>query len=118
MDDALTLIKKTRAQDANGICRNTGETRREVFCKVSSITRAEFFEGGRNGLNPSFVFSVFHADYEGESLVEYRGETYSIYRTYKADRIRGVTESTQDASELSLDYIELYAQRKGGSNGE
>jgi hypothetical protein len=103
------LIKKTRAQDANGVWRNTGETRREVFCKVSSITRAEFFDGGRNGLNPSFVFSVFHADYEGESLVEYRGETYSIYRTYKADKSK---------DDLSPDYIELYAQRKGGSNGE
>ena len=53
------------------------------MCQVDSVTRSEFFEAGRNGLNPEFVFRVFFGDYEGgERLVEYRGKRYSIYRTY------------------------------------
>lgn len=118
MDDVLTLISTVRTQDANGIWRKGTETTKDVFCKVSSVSRAEFFNAGRNGLNPSFVFSVFHADYNGETVVEYRGERFSVYRTYKPNAIKGVTASTQDASELSMDYVELYVQRKGGSNGE
>ena len=71
------------------------------MCYVDSVTRSEFFDAGRNGLNPEFVFRVFFADYEGESILEYNGNRYGIYRTYN------------NAS----DEVELYAERKGGTNG-
>ena len=100
MDDILILIGETFTQDENGVRRPT-PTRREVFCQVRSVSRAEFFDGGRNGLNPSFQFTVFAADYEGESTVEYDGKQYGVYRTYR------VPES---------DYLELYVERKGGTN--
>ena len=100
MDDVLTLIQETYEQDENGVRRATTD-RREVFCQVHSVTRAEFFEGGRNGLNPSFEFTVFYDDYEGESIVEYRGKQYGVYRAYR------VPDS---------DYLELYVERKGGTN--
>ena len=48
------------------------------------------------------MFTVVAGDYSGESLCEYRGKTYSIYRTYINN----------------ADYIELYVQREGGSNGK
>lgn len=118
MDDVITLISQTREQDDNGIWRAVESQRREVFCRVFGITRAEFFAAGRNGLNPEYLFQVFHADYGGESLVEYRGETYSVYRTYRPGAVSGLTDSMRSSTELGLDYIELYVQRKGGSNGE
>ena len=31
---------------------------REVMCQVDSITRNEFFDAGRNGLNPEFKSGV------------------------------------------------------------
>ena len=99
--DTIKLIAATREQDEYGVWRET-LTKRTVFCNVQSVTRAEFFEGGRNGLNPSYVFTVFFADYCGESLAEYHGETYAIYRTYKR----------RD------DTLELYVERKGGTNGK
>lgn len=98
--EVLTLIGTTRTQDEYGIWRET-PTERNVFCQVNSITRSEFFDAGRNGLNPEFMFSMFAGDYEGERVCEYRGQKYSIYRTYIARN----------------DVIELYAERKGGSNG-
>lgn len=101
MDSVLTLITTTEQQDAFGVWRDA-ETSRQVFCKVDSVTRAEFFEGGRNGLNPEFRFTVFAADYHGERLCEYCGSRYGIYRTYRTP---------------GDDYMELYAERKGGTNG-
>ncbi len=98
--EVLTLIGTTRTQDEYGIWRET-PTARNVFCQVNSITRSEFFDAGRNGLNPEFMFSMFAGDYEGERVCEYRGQKYSIYRTYLGRN----------------DVIELYAERKGGSNG-
>lgn len=98
--NVLTLIGKTKTQNDYGVWVET-ETSRDVFCDVSSVTRAEFFDGGRNGLNPEYVFTMFFGDYEGETVCEFNGKRYAIYRTYHA----------------KTDVIELYAERKGGTNG-
>lgn len=110
-------------QDANGVWRDTGQAYwkdergyivrdeqhdelsfpqnyREVFCQVDSVTQTEFFEGGRNGLNPEYRFTMFAYDYQDERIVEYNGRLYAIYRTYQP----------------RTDIIELYAERKGGTN--
>ena len=100
MDDVLKLISKTYTKDKYGVSK-ASETEREVFCEVSSISRNEFFEAGRNGLNPEYRFVIAEAEYHGESLIEYRGKRYGIYRTY---------------IEPNTDFIELYAERKGGDN--
>ena len=99
MDSVIKLISQQRTQDSRGVWR-TEETYRQVYCNVNSISLTEFTEAGRNGLNPQYRFIVFHADYEGETICEYEGLRYSIYRTYR----RG-------------DDLELYVERKGGSNG-
>lgn len=101
-DGVLTLIGYKLIQNSKGAWVESNPNPREVFCQVSSVTRQEFFDGGRNGLNPSFVFRVFAGDYCGEELCEYEGRPYSIYRTYLSDS----------------DYMELYAERKGGTNGK
>ena len=101
MNDTLYLLTTTYTQDKYGVPKPTN-VKNEVFCDKESISRAEFFNAGRNGLNPQFVFKVFKGDYQGESLCEYDGLTYSIYRTYETDD----------------DYIELYVERKGGTNGQ
>lgn len=99
--DIITLIPTTQAVDQYGVQKTVEGTPREVMCQVDSVTRAEFFDGGRNGLNPELVFRVFFADYNDETLLEYNGKKYGIYRTYyRRD-----------------DFVELYAERKGGTNG-
>ena len=99
--NVITLIGSTKAQDENGIWRET-LSERDVFCSVSSVTQSEFFEGGRNGLNPAFRMTMFAPDYANETMLKYNGNTYSIYRTYLSKD----------------DTIELYVERKGGSNGK
>lgn len=99
--DVIKLIKTVQTQDDFGVWR-PAETEREVFAQVNSVTRSEFFEGGRNGLNPEYVFTMFEADYEDERIVEYNGLRYAVYRTYIGRN----------------DTLELYAERQGGTNKE
>lgn len=98
--EVITLISETKTQDANGVWQTT-TSERDVFAQVNSVTASEFFDGGRNGLNPEFRFVVFFADYQGERIVKYKGATYAVYRTYHA----------------RADALELYVERKGGTNG-
>lgn len=96
----ITLISVTRTQDDYGVWRDQ-ETTTDVFCQVDSITQSEFFEAGRNGLNPEYRFRLFFGDYNNQEIVAYNNQRYSVYRTYlRRD-----------------DTIELYVERKGGTNG-
>lgn len=96
----ITLIGATRTQNDYGVWELT-KTARDVFAQVDSVTRAEFFEGGRNGLNPEYKFTMFAGDYNRETELIYDGEPYAIYRSYHGRN----------------DTVELYAERKGGTNG-
>lgn len=96
----ITLLSTEKTQDAYGVWKET-PVKRNVFCQLDSVTRAEFFEGGRNGLNPEFRMKMFFGDYNGEKLLVYNGQTYSIYRTFQGN----------------TDIVELYVERKGGTNG-
>ena len=97
--DVINLIGVTREQDDYGVWRSA-TTSRQAFCQVDSVTQREFFEAGRNGLNPEFKFTLFFGDYQNEPIVEYKGNQYAVYRTY-------LTRN---------DTIELYVERKGGTN--
>lgn len=102
LDSIIKLIRSETVRDDTGVI-NEKLASREVFCGVSSVTRQEFFNAGRSGLNPSFVFLVFAGDYAGETMCIYEGQSYAIYRAYRPE---------------DSDYIELYVQREGGTNGK
>lgn len=102
MDTYIYLIGNSKAQDEMGVWREQASAPIGVFAQVKSVTRNEFFDGGRNGLNPQFQFTVFRGDYNGETVVIYEDKPYAVYRTYIADE----------------DYIELYVERQGGTNAE
>ena len=74
------------------------ETRRDVFCNISSVSASEWFEAGRDGLKAEYRATMFVHDYGGEGIAELDGVRYGIYRTYL-----GRNES-----------IELYLERKAG----
>lgn len=74
------------------------ETTKSILAQKQSISRSEFYNGGKAGLQPAFVLVTSKLDYSGELEVELDGVRYGIYRTYEVDE----------------DYIELYCERKGG----
>lgn len=94
---ALTLIGVTYTVDFIGQLI-PHETRRDVFCNLSSVSASEWFEAGRAGLNAEHRATVFSYDYNGETIAELDGVRYGIYRTYL-----GRNET-----------IELYMERKAG----
>lgn len=101
--DVAYLVSESYTQNVYGVNEKQTEKRR-IFCNVTSVNSQEWFEGGRNGLNPQYRFTIYSFEYLGESLIEYRGVTYSIYRTYIVNQ----------------DEIELYAEKRQGnltSNG-
>lgn len=91
------LISRTHTRDQNGIMQAT-ETEQRVFCNVQSVSAAEWFEGGRSGLNPVYRLTMFEPDYNGQEIVRFNGVRYAVYRTYRAKD----------------NLIELYVQKEGG----
>lgn len=102
MDDVIKLISQAFVKDKYGVSKPT-LVYNEIFCQIHSVTKQEFYDAGRNGLNPAFQVTIFAAEYNGESMLEYQEKTYSIYRTYHVP---------------GTDYMELYVERKGGTNGQ
>ena len=92
------LIAEEHFEDAFGVLQ-AKQKRRKCFANVQSVTSTEWFEGGRNGLNPELRITMFEYDYAGEEIVEYNGVKYTVYRTY--------TTNTNE--------IELYVQKKIGN---
>lgn len=100
-DVTLYLLSTTYTPNQYGVPVPSWE-KAEVMAKKESCTRNEVDIAGRQGHNPQYVFTIFKGDYDGEQSCEYEGLTYAIYRTYEVDG----------------DYMELYVERKGGTNGE
>lgn len=96
--DVAYLVSDSYTQNDYGVYEKQTE-KRKIFCNVTSVNSQEWFEGGRNGLNPQYRFIIYSFEYLGESVIEYRGNLYTIYRTY----IR------------SQDELELYAEKKQGN---
>lgn len=95
--NVISLISKTYAADSIGQYVPT-LVKRQVYCDVRSITRAEWYDAGRQGFKPDISFVMFAPDYQGEDEVEYNSRKYSIYRTYLAQN----------------EALELYCQDIGG----
>ena len=99
MDDVLTLIAVSLAQNDFGGFDVSDEKRREVFGSISSVSRAEWYDAGHAGMNPEIVFTTPLVNYCWEQEAEFHGIRYSIYRTYLVQ---------------GTDEIELYLERKAG----
>lgn len=91
MDDVIKLIKVTEGERDEYGNPELVRSSVEVFCRVESVSRAEFYQAAQTGLHPSYTFVLTHyMDYHGEQEIEYTdwmGEThrYDIIRTYRRD---------------------------------
>lgn len=91
--DVAYLVSESFTQNDYGVYERTTQ-KNKVFVDVSSVNSQEWFEGGRNGLNPQYRFIMFVHDYNGEQIIEYKDIQYTVYRTYlrKGDLIELYTE--------------------------
>ena len=98
--DKAELVSVTYTRDDYGVMQKT-EILIPVYGYYDSIIASEIFDAGRNGLNPQFRFVMTELDYNGQSILIRNGERYSVYRTYHPNN----------------GTVELYCERKGGTNG-
>lgn len=109
IDTVVTFVTPgTRVQGSDGVWRDGTQTTRDVFARMSSVDRSEFYAGGESGFRPEMRFLVFQAEYRGESVLIWNGKAYAVYRTY-------LVPGTDD--------LEVYVQREvgvhnGGQNAD
>lgn len=80
----LTLINQTRTTDEIGQ-PTYNETSKTLICEVYSVSREEYAQGRQAGLDPAYVFIISRFGYDGERIVEYKGERLVVTRTYERD---------------------------------
>lgn len=97
ISDVVTLIAVVRTQNSIGDWIQS-ERYNEVYCKMDSVSRDEWYSAGRLGLKAQYRFTISLADYGGEEILEYQGKRYAVYRTYNVNN----------------DHIELYVERQVG----
>ena len=97
--DEITLIAYEENQDEIGNWIKT-PVETEAFCSISSITRAEFFDAGRNGMKPDCVATMRLYDYDGQTEARLNGKHLHVYRTYanKPDMIELHLEEIADGN--------------------
>lgn len=102
MSDVIILINRTWEVDEIGQ-RVSKETEREVFCEIGSVSRSEWNAAVSNGMKPDFKATISSIEYNGETVLKWRGNKYSVYRTYQ---------------NFDADEVELYCEKQVGvSNG-
>lgn len=80
-DDVITLVREVPR--AHGVFDKPEEQQTDVFCRVQSVARSEFWRAKQNGLEPDFLFTLSeYADYHDEKIVLYQGRRYRVLRTY------------------------------------
>lgn len=88
MDDVIKLVSITYTKDKYGN-QMPVRTERQVFCKVESIGRSEFYQAAQVDMKPSYTFVLSHfMDYHGERELLYKDWTgveknYEIVRQYR-----------------------------------
>ena len=79
MMTSCTLI--AFAPDAHEVGTDPVAVRRKVKCQELSLTLAEVYQAGGDGLNPEAKLLIpYDRDYLGERALEYKGERWKVLR--------------------------------------
>ena len=96
--DVCQLIAES--PEAHGVFDAATLTKRKAYCEVKSVGQQEAYQARATGLNPEYKLRLTHScEYRGEKLVEFRGITYAVLRTWVDEK----------------DGIELTIQRTEGN---
>jgi len=114
MDDVITLIAETvTGYDSVGN-EIIETTERDLMCQVYGVTRNEFYAAAAVDYRPEITVRLSDfADYQGEKNARYKGELYTIIRTYRD------AGSFHHGGGLGPNAIELILQHRiGDQEGE
>lgn len=101
MNDVLTLVSRTLADDGYTIA---SEARRDVFCRLESIGRTEFYQAQATELRPELKFVLpDYLEYCDEYLVIFEGVWYRVIRTYRKGQELELIVQRAAAEEVASD---------------
>lgn len=85
-DVVITLVSEFVGAESDDTGNTVAiEQRRDVFAKLLSIKRSEFYQAQAVGLYPTVAFEVYRFEYNAEKIVEHEGVKYNVLRTYPID---------------------------------
>ena len=68
--------------DAHEVGTDPEAERRKVKCQELTLTQAEIYQAGGEGLSPEAKILIpYDRDYKGERELEYRGERWKVLRS-------------------------------------
>ena len=115
MDDVIYLVKTNYVSDEY-LNQIAVEEERQVFCKVQTVGRTEFYQAAQADMHPEFLFILSHyKDYEGEKIVKYTdwmGREHKLYVT------RAYRSPNGDSVELTCEERTGYGHERPGSGSE
>lgn len=100
-DSEIKLISRTPTGRDNRGQVIYSEQAGTVLCEAVPVSRDEYFKGAEIGINPEYLFKINPCEYAGETIIEFEGRRFSIYRKYRT----------------GPDELELYAEYTTGING-
>ena len=82
LNDTIKLVDIVAEIDADGY-ETFEEKLTEVKCDSGNgVTRTEFYEAYKAGLELSAAFEMWACDYEGQKVIEHRGKRYKVERAF------------------------------------
>jgi hypothetical protein len=82
LNDVISLIDYVVTEDADGY-ETTVEELTEVKCDSGNgVTRTEFYEAYKAGLELSAAFEMWACDYGGQKVIEHNGKRYKVERAF------------------------------------
>ena len=81
LDNVCTFVTFSTTENDYGETSTT-ETKTDVFCAELPITSNEFFNAQQSSFKAQRCLVVNSDEYAEESLIEYEGKPYSVYRYY------------------------------------
>lgn len=113
IDDVCTLIADKGTTVDEYLNEVSDYTEKEIFCRVSGITRSEFYAAATAGLEPEWTIHISDfRDYNGERLVRYKGQLYSVIRVYRD------AGSFHSRGGMSPNEVELIIGQRIGNTGK
>ena len=80
-DDVCYLV--TESPNDRGLFAPAELTERMVYCRVESVTSADFWRAQTAGVDLSIVFVLSDfLEYQGEKLIRHGDKYYNVIRTY------------------------------------
>lgn len=77
----ISLISKSYTMNDIGV-PIPKESKSDVFAQVYSVSQAEFFNAGKEGLKPAAVYAVRVMEYDGQDEIEVNKQRFVVYRTF------------------------------------